>query len=233
MKLNKKTVISLIPKAVLLILLLVIINTQLTESVVTGTFEKGLVFSILALGIFISFRILDIPDLSVDGTFTLGVAVSVMQAFNGDPIKGILLSIVAGAIAGSVTGILITKLNVQPILAGIITMTALYSINLKIMDRPNISLYKKDTIFTMAQKYFGDYYKLAAAGIVLIIAAALLFWFLKTQAGMSLRATGDNEYMVRASSINSDRMKIMGFAIANALVSLSGCLLYTSPSPRD
>lgn len=105
MKLNKKTVISLIPKAVLLILLLVIINTQLTESVVTGTFEKGLVFAILALGIFISFRILDIPDLSVDGTFTLGVAVSVMQAFNGDPIKGILLSIVAGAIAGSVTGI--------------------------------------------------------------------------------------------------------------------------------
>ena len=221
MKLNKKTVISLIPKAVLLILLLVIINTQLTESVVTGTFEKGLVFAILALGIFISFRILDIPDLSVDGTFTLGVAVSVMQAFNGDPIKGILLSIVAGAIAGSVTGILITKLNVQPILAGIITMTALYSINLKIMDRPNISLYKKDTIFTIAQKYFGDYYKLAAAGIVLVIAAVLLFWFLKTQAGMSLRATGDNEYMVRASSINSDRMKIMGFAIANALVSLS------------
>ena len=111
MKLNKKTVISLIPKAVLLILLLVIINTQLTESVVTGTFEKGLVFSILALGIFISFRILDIPDLSVDGTFTLGVAVSVMQAFNGDPIKGILLSIVAGAIAGSVTGIRITNHN--------------------------------------------------------------------------------------------------------------------------
>lgn len=229
MKLNKKTVISLIPKAVLLILLLVIINTQLTESVVTGTFEKGLVFSILALGIFISFRILDIPDLSVDGTFTLGVAVSVMQAFNGDPIKGILLSIVAG----SVTGILITKLNVQPILAGIITMTALYSINLKIMDRPNISLYKKDTIFTMAQKYFGDYYKLAAAGIVLVIAAVLLFWFLKTQAGMSLRATGDNEYMVRASSINSDRMKIMGFAIANALVSLSGAMYAQYSSAGD
>ena len=212
MKLNKKTVISLIPKAVLLILLLVIINTQLTESVVTGTFEKGLVFSILALGIFISFRILDIPDLSVDGTFTLGVAVSVMQAFNGDPIKGILLSIVAGAIAGSVTGILITKLNVQPILAGIITMTALYSINLKIMDRPN---------------------KLAAAGIVLVIAAVLLFWFLKTQAGMSLRATGDNEYMVRASSINSDRMKIMGFAIANALVSLSGAMYAQYSSAGD
>mgnify|MGYP001541429599 FL=1 len=156
-----------------------------------------------------------------------------MQAFNGDPIKGILLSIVAGAIAGSVTGILITKLNVQPILAGIITMTALYSINLKIMDRPNISLYKKDTIFTIAQKYFGDYYKLAAAGIVLVIAAVLLFWFLKTQAGMSLRATGDNEYMVRASSINSDRMKIMGFAIANALVSLSGAMYAQYSSAGD
>lgn len=233
MKLNKKKVLALIPKAVLIIFLLVIINTQLTESVVTGTLEKGLVFAVLALGIFISFRILDIPDLSVDGTFTLGVAVSVMNAFNGNPVRGILLAIVAGAIAGSVTGILITKFSVQPILAGIITMTALYSINLKIMDRPNISLYKKDTIYTMMQGVFGDNYKLATGGIVLAIAAVLLFWFLKTQAGMSLRATGDNEYMVRASSINSDVMKILGFAIANALVSLSGAMYAQYSSAGD
>ena len=205
MKLNKKTVISLIPKAVLLILLLVIINTQLTESVVTGTFEKGLVFLSLHLeysshsGYLISLTCRQ-TELS-----PLALQYQLCKLSTATLSRGILLSIVAGAIAGSVTGILITKLNVQPILAGIITMTALYSINLKIMDRPNISLYKKDTIFTMAQKYFGDYYKLAAAGIVLVIAAALLFWFLKTQAGMSLRATGDNEYMVRASSINSDR----------------------------
>ncbi len=233
MKLNKKKVLAFIPKAVLIILLLVIINTRLTESVVTGTLEKGFVFALLALGIFISFRILDIPDLSVDGTFTLGVAVSVMNTYNGRPIEGIVLAFLAGAIAGSVTGILITKFNVQPILAGIITMTALYSINLKIMDRPNISLYKKTTVYTMLKGVFGDYYKLAAGGIVLLIVAALLFWFLKTQAGMSLRATGDNEYMVRASSINSDRMKILGFAIANALVALSGAMYSQYSSAGD
>lgn len=233
MKLNKKTIMSLLPRAVLLVILLVIINTRLTESIVTGTFEKGLVFALLALGIFISFRILDIPDLSVDGTFTLGVAVSAMNAYNGHSIQGILLAFFAGALAGCVTGVLITKFNVQPILAGIITMTALYSINLKIMDRPNISLYKKDTIFTMTEKYFGDNYKVITGLIVLLIVAVLLFLFLKTQAGMSLRATGDNEYMVRASSINSDRMKILGFAIANALVSLSGAMYAQYSSAGD
>lgn len=173
------------------------------------------------------------PDLSVDGTFTLGVAVSVMKAYNGDPIQGIFIALLAGAIAGCVTGILITKLNVQPILAGIITMTALYSINLKIMDRPNISLYRKETLYTVMEKYFGEYYKLATGAMVVIIAGILLFAFLKTQAGMSLRATGDNEFMVRASSINSDRMKILGFAIANALVSLSGAMYAQYSSAGD
>ena len=233
MKPTKKNLLKLLPKAVLLVLLLVVINTKLSETVVTGTFEKGLVFAILALGIFISFRILDIPDLSVDGTFTLGVAVSVMNAYNGNCVRGIFHAIAAGAVAGCVTGTLITKFSVQPILAGIITMTALYSINLKIMDRPNISLYKKETVFSMSEKFFGEYYKLATAGIVLFIAAALLFLFLKTQAGMSLRATGDNEYMVRASSINSDRMKILGFAIANALVSLSVAMYAQYSSAGD
>lgn len=233
MKLNKKTIISLLVKVLLLALLILIINTRLSETVVEGTFEKGLVFALLALGIFITFRILDIPDLSVDGTFTLGVAVSVMNAYNGHCIQGILLAFAAGAVAGCVTGLLVTKFNVQPILAGIITMTALYSINLKIMDRPNISLYKKETLYTMMQDYFGDYYKLVTGGIVVLIAGTLMYAFLKTQAGMSLRATGDNEYMVRASSINSDRMKILGFAIANALVSLSGAMYAQYSSAGD
>lgn len=232
-KINKGNIISLIPKLILVILLLVIINTQMTESVVTGTFEKGLVFSFLALGIFISFRILDIPDLSVDGTFTLGVAVSVMNAYNGHPIKGIIFAVVAGAIAGCVTGLLITKLRVQPILAGIITMTALYSINLKIMSRPNISLWKKDTLFTYFESAFGENNKIIVGGIVLIVVSLLLFLFLKTQLGMSLRATGDNEFMVRASSINSDTMKILGFALANGLVSLSGALYAQYSSAGD
>ncbi len=230
---NKKSIITLIPKLILVVLLLIIINTQMTESVVLGTLEKGLVFSFLALGIFITFRILDIPDLSVDGTFTLGVAVSVMNAYNGHPIRGIILAVIAGAVAGCVTGLLVTKLRVQPILAGIITMTALYSINLKIMSRPNISLWKKDTLFTYFEGIFGENSKVIVAGGVLLVVSLLLFVFLKTQLGMSLRATGDNEFMVRASSINSDTMKILGFALANALVSLSGAMYAQYSSAGD
>lgn len=187
----------------------------------TGAFGLGLIYALLALGIFISFRILDIPDLSVDGTFTLGVAVSVVFAYNGHPFLGILLSIAAGAAAGIVTGVLQTKMKIQPILAGILTMTALYSINLRIMGKkPNISLYGKTTVFNIT-----DLPDILVSGIILIAAILLLYGFLKTQLGMSLRATGDNEFMVRASSIDSDTMKIMGFAIANALVSLSGGVL--------
>ena len=187
----------------------------------TGAFGLGLIYALLALGIFISFRILDIPDLSVDGTFTLGVAVSVVFAYNGHPFLGILLSIAAGAAAGIVTGVLQTKMKIQPILAGILTMTALYSINLRIMGKkPNISLYGKTTVFNIT-----DLPDMLVSGIILIAAMLLLYGFLKTQLGMSLRATGDNEFMVRASSIDSDAMKIMGFATANALVSLSGGVL--------
>lgn len=190
-------------------------------SAFTGAFGLGLIYALLALGIFISFRILDIPDLSVDGTFTLGVAVSVVFAYNGHPFLGILLSIIAGAAAGAVTGVLQTKMKIQPILAGILTMTALYSINLRIMGKkPNISLYGKTTVFNIAK--LPD---ILVSGIILIAVILLLYGFLKTQLGMSLRATGDNEFMVRASSIDSDAMKIMGFAIANALVSLSGGVL--------
>ncbi len=232
-RINKKSIIALVPKLILVILLLVIINTQMTESVVLGTLEKGLIFSFLALGIFISFRILDIPDLSVDGTFTLGVAVSVMNAYNGHPIRGIILAVIAGAIAGSVTGLLVTRLKVQPILAGIITMTALYSINLKIMSRPNISLWKKDTLFTYFEEMLGENNKVIVAGVALAAVSLLLFLFLKTQLGMSLRATGDNEFMVRASSINSDTMKVLGFALANALVSLSGAMYAQYSSAGD
>lgn len=232
-RINKKSIIELVPKLILVILLLVIINTQMTESVVLGTLEKGLIFSFLALGIFISFRILDIPDLSVDGTFTLGVAVSVMNAYNGHPIRGIILAVIAGAIAGCVTGLLVTKLKVQPILAGIITMTALYSINLKIMSRPNISLWKKDTLFTYFEEMLGENNKVIVAGVALALVSVLLFLFLKTQLGMSLRATGDNEFMVRASSINSDTMKVLGFALANGLVSLSGAMYAQYSSAGD
>lgn len=233
---NKRKVISFIPKLVLVVFLLLIINTKLTTTQVSGALELGLMYSLLALGIFISLRILDIPDLTVDGSFTLGVAVSVIFAYNGHPVLGILLSIVAGALAGVVTGALQTKLHVQPILAGIITLTALYSINLHIMDgNPNISLWKKNTIFSIIGDMLpeGAPVKIIVSGGILLIVCVVLHWFLNTQLGMSIRATGDNEYMVRASSISSDRMKIIGFAIANALVSLCGGVICQYQSYGD
>ncbi len=224
MKINKKKLISWIPRIVVLVVMLVLINTQLYQSQIIDTLEYGFVFALLALGIFISYRILDIPDLSVDGTFALGVSVSAIVASNGHPILGMLLGLVSGALAGCVTGVLITKFKVQPILGGIITMTALYSINLAILGAPNLSLWKSPTIFKLTESIFGEYNQLIMTFIVLAVVFLLMFWFLKTQIGMSLRATGDNEFMVRASSINSDTMKILGFAIANALVSLSGAM---------
>lgn len=224
MKTDKRKLLSYIPKAVVLIIMLVLINTCLYRSQIIDTLETGFVFSLLALGIFISFRILDIPDLSVDGTFALGVSVSALLAYNNHPVIGIFAAIIAGALAGCLTGVLITKFNVQPILGGIITMTALYSVNLVVMGAPNLALWKSPTIFRLAEKLFGGYTQIVMTAAVLIVVFLIMFWFLKTQTGMSLRATGDNEFMVRASSINSDSMKILGFAISNALVALSGAM---------
>lgn len=190
-------------------------------SVITGALELGLIFAIMSAGIYISFRVLNIPDLTIDGSFTLGVAVSAIFAVNGLPLLGIILSLAAGALAGCVTGFLQTKLKIQPILAGILTMTALYSINLHVMGRPNIPLFDKKSIFT---PFEGILPKGIVVGIILLIVIVILYFFLKTQLGMSLRATGDNEFMVRASSISSDAMKILGLALANSLVSLSGAV---------
>ena len=196
-------------------------------AVISGAFELGLICAVLAMGIFISFRILDTPDLTVDGTFTLGAAVSCIMTVNGHPLAGIFLSFLAGFLTGSATGLLHTKLKIQPILSGILVMTALYSINMHVMGKkPNISLFDTDTVFTAMRNNLGN--KNAANIIVCFIITAavfgLLYLFLQTQLGMSLRATGDNEAMVRASSIDSDKMKIMGLGTANALVSLSGAV---------
>ncbi|MFQ8599890.1 MAG: ABC transporter permease [Oscillospiraceae bacterium] len=203
-------------------------------STIQGAIELGLIFAIMSVGIFISFRVLNIPDLTIDGTFTLGTSVSAIFAFHGMPVLGILLSIVCGALAGCVTGLLQTKLKIQPILAGILTMTALYSVNLRVMgQKPNLSLFDKPSIFAPLEKLFGDYGNLVLIAAILLAVVAVLYWFLKTQLGMCLRATGDNEDMVRASSINSDAMKIMGLAVANALVSLAGAVLAQYQSFSD
>lgn len=204
-------------------------------SIIQGAVELGFIYAIMSLGIFVSFRVLNIPDLTIDGSFTLGCAVSGIMTYHGYPITGILLAFLAGAIAGTATGVLQTKLKVQTILAGILTMTALYSINLHVMDnKPNLSLLNKKSLFSYFEGMLPkDYLQLIVVAVILILVALLLFLFLKTQIGMSLRATGDNEDMVRASSINADFMKILGLAIANSLVSLSGAVIAQYQSSSD
>ena len=185
--------------------------------------ELGMIFAIMSLGVFLSFRVLNIPDLTIDGSFTTGCAISAILALSGHPVLGVIGAFVFGGLAGSVTGLLQTKCKIQPLLAGILTMTALYSINLKIMSgQPNISIFGKSTIFTPFIQVFGDRAKLIVIMAILLLLIILLYAFLKTQLGMSLRATGDNEAMVRASSINSDAMKLLGIVLANAIVAFAG-----------
>lgn len=189
--------------------------------------QLGLIYGLMTLGLFISYRILDIPDLTVDGSFTLGAAVSAVVTISGHPLLGIFCGIGAGALAGVVTALLQTKLRIQPILAGILTMTALYSINLMVMGgKPNVPLLGNDTVFTLLATKLGDRGAtfVLVGGIVVIVVVGLVL-FLHTQLGLAIRATGDNEAMVRASSINVDVMKILGLALANSLVGLSGALL--------
>ena len=155
----------------------------MSMSTVIGSVELGLVFAILSLGLFIAFRILNLPDLTVDGSFVTGLAYSAVWSQVDRPYTGIIMACIGGAVAGLITGIFHTKLKIHEILAGILTMTGLYSVNL-----------------------------------------ILMYLFFKTQIGLSLRATGDNEFMVRSSSINTDLMKILGFVFCNAIVALSGAV---------
>ena len=166
--------------------------------VLRGAVEQGLIYALVALGLYISFRTLDIADLTTDGTFTLGGAVSAVFAVNGQPLLGLVLAVVAGTLAGFVTALLQTRLRVQPILAGIITMTALYSVNLIVMGKPNVNFLKEDTIFTAAQNTLGAWGNLAQALAITAVLCVLLVLFLRTQLGLSLRATGDNRDMVAA-----------------------------------
>lgn len=205
-----------------------------------GSIEQGIIYAILALGVFVSLRVLDIPDLTVDGSFITGAAVSVMvtqlqEPFGGGvlfPVLSLVLGFLAGAVTGIITGLLHTKLRVPALLAGILTMTGLYSINLIIMgDKPTVSINGMTTVFTPAIELTGGdavSRKLAIIPVmlvILLIAIIALVWFLRTQVGMALRATGDNEEMVKASSINADNMKVLGLAIANGIVALSGAVL--------
>ena len=190
--------------------------------------ELGFLYALVAMALFLSYRILDIADLTTDGCFVLGAAVSVTVTAAGHPVLAIFVAMLAGACAGFVTAFLQTKLGVPSILAGIVTNTGLYTINLMAMGwKSNQSLLGGKTIFTMLREtgIGGEWYELLLAAFVTLLAGLLLVLFLGTRMGLSIRATGDNPDMVRASSINTRVTVTIGLCAANAVTALSGAIL--------
>ena len=195
-------------------------------TVLQGAVEQGFIYSLVALGLYLSYRTLDVADLTTDGSFTLGAACSAILTIGGHPVQGLLLALAAGALAGFVTALLQTRLGVQPILAGIVTMTGLYSVNLMVMGgRSNLNMLKEENVFTAAEGLLGPAGKLVLAGILALLVGAGLALFLRTQLGLSIRATGDNREMVAASSIDPAFTTTVGLCAATAMVALSGGLL--------
>lgn len=198
--------------------------------------ELGFMYAMVSMALFLSYRVLDIADLTTDGSFVLGAAVSVTLAAAGHPFLALLAAMLAGACAGFITAFLQTKLGVPSILAGIITNTGLYTANLMAMGwKSNASLLKQDTIFTLfrATGIGGDWYELILAGTIAIIAAAAMVLFLNTRLGLSIRATGDNRDMVRASSINPNLTITVGLCVANAFTALAGAVVAQMQKSAD
>ena len=193
--------------------------------IIQTALELGFMYALVAMALFLSYRVLDIADLTTDGGFVLGAAVSVTIAAAGHPFLAIFAALLAGALAGYVTAYLQTRLGVPPILAGIVTNTGLYTINLMVMGwSSNVSLLKQKTLFTMLRDtgLGGSWHKLMIAAGITILMGLLLVWFLGTRLGLSIRATGDNTDMVRASSINPVFTISVGLCVSNALTALSG-----------
>ncbi len=193
--------------------------------------EQGLIYGLLALGIYITYKILDFPDLTVDGSFPLGAAVTAILIKNGmNPYVTIPIAFLAGAAAGVCTGLIHVKGKVRDLLSGVIMMTALYTINMLIAGTNNLPIFSNETIFKnkWLNSIFGDtipsYVKIVTIVIIVLIAKFLLDFFLKTKAGYLLRAVGDNEVIVTSLAKDKGNVKILGLAIANGLVSLSGCI---------
>ncbi|MEL7563720.1 MAG: ABC transporter permease [Dehalobacterium sp.] len=201
-----------------------------------GTIEQGLLWSVMVLGLYITFRVLDYADLTVDSSFTLGAAVAARLIFDGyDPFMATFIAIFAGGIAGIITGILHTQFRIAPLLSGILSMIALYSINLRIMGKANVSLLRLDTVVTKitALGVPENWVVLVIGVIVSALAVALLWLFLNTEVGFAMRATGDNAQMIRSLGVNTNMMKIIGLSISNALVALSGALVAQYQSFAD
>jgi putative ABC transport system permease protein len=201
-----------------------------------GAIEQGLLFAIMALGVYLTFRILNFPDLTVDGSFALGGALAAKMIIDGtNPFLATLLAFVAGAAAGAFTGVLSTKGKINGLLAGILTMIALYSVNLRIMERANLPLLREETLYTLVKDLHVPH--LGVGDVMLVTGEALVFlvlivavkglidWFLHTDLGLDIRATGDNPTMIRSFGVNTDTTTIIGLALSNALVAVSGALV--------
>ncbi len=210
-----------------------------------GAVAQGVLWGIMTIGVFLTFRILNIADMTCDGSFALGGSVCAVMVVGGyNPYLALLVSFSIGLLAGGVTGFLHTKLKIQELLAGILTMTALYSVNIRIMGRSNTPLIGAKTVMSQLQELFGKLFPEASKlspnsasltiGILFcVVIVILIYWFCGTEIGSSLRATGNNGNMVRAMGVDTDKMKILGLMISNGFIALSGALVAQSQGYGD
>lgn len=201
-----------------------------------GALEQGLVYGIMVLGVYLTFRVLDFPDLTVDGSLPLGAAVSAVAITHGvNPFVSLLLAAMAGFSAGAVTALLNTKLKILHLLASILTMIALYSINIRIMDGPNISLLGVETILDPMMSLGVAGYVVAPIvyGCVAVFITAMIVWFLHTELGQAMLATGDNPQMITSLGVNTHNVIILGVGLSNALVATSGALVAQNQGASD
>ena len=198
-------------------------------SALPGSISQGLIWGIMAIGVYITYRILDVADLTVDGSFATGGAVAVILILNGCNLwLAMLAAFASGLVAGAITGLLHTFMGIPPILAGILTQLSLYSINLKIMGKANQSINVNNTELLVSLRWvkeFAFHNPIITVGIVLIVLIAILYWFFGTEMGCSIRATGINQNMSRAQGINTSFNKVLGIMLSNGLVAFSGAFL--------
>lgn len=200
-------------------------------TLIISVFEQGMIYAVMALGMYITYKILDFPDMTVDGSFPLGASLSAVLISQGmNPYLTLLLSFAAGLVAGTITGLIHVKLKVRDILASIIMMTALYSVNLRIAGKANLPIYNCDNIYNnrvMDRIFAGvlaPYKNLIVIAVIVLLVKCVLDWYLKTKSGYLLKAVGDNETLVTSMGIDKGKIKILGLAIANGLVSLGGSM---------
>jgi putative ABC transport system permease protein len=201
-----------------------------------GAIEQGLVYGIMVIGVYLTFRILDFPDLTVDGSLPLGAAISAVAITNGiNPYLSLVFALAGGCVAGMVTAILNTKFKILHLLASILTMIALYSINIRIMGGPNIALMGSPTVFDaiIEMGVPGQYAGILVFCVFSLCVTAAMVWFLKTELGMAILATGDNSQMITSLGVNTHHIIILGVGLSNGLVALSGALIAQNQGAAD